>query len=168
MKMPGLTEKIRLFLKKPQNTVEIIVDFLCLAASYVLLFLLPQKVNILFWAVFALAAFLFCIGFFRMGLLHDSIKSKKSKVVSGLHRGQTAHPHLGRQERHQALCNRNLCRQLRTPGLKACRGWRTRAATRRAQTLIGQPLPSSNRDISTHQASLLATSKQPLNYALNH
>ena len=22
-----------------------------------------------------------------------------------LHRGQTAHPHLGRQERHQALCN---------------------------------------------------------------
>ena len=81
--MPGLTEKIRLFLKKPQNTVEIIVDFLCLAASYVLLFLLPQKVNILFWAVFALAAFLFCIGFFRMGFLLDSIKSKKSIVVSG-------------------------------------------------------------------------------------
>ena len=81
--MPGLTEKIRSFLKKPQNTVEIIVDFLCLAASYVLLFLLPQKVNILFWAVFALAAFLFCIGFFRMGFLLDSIKSKKSIVVSG-------------------------------------------------------------------------------------
>lgn len=81
--MPGLTEKIRLFLKKPQNTVEIIVDFLCLAASYMLLFLLPQKVNILFWAVFALAAFLFCIGFFRMGFLLDSIKSKKSIVVSG-------------------------------------------------------------------------------------
>ena len=81
--MPGLTEKIRLFLKKPQNTVEIIVDFLCLAASYMLLLLLPQKVNILFWAVFALAAFLFCIGFFRMGFLLDSIKSKKSIVVSG-------------------------------------------------------------------------------------
>ena len=81
--MPGLTEKIRLFLKKPQNTVEIIIDFLCLAASYMLLFLLPQKVNILFWAVFALAAFLFCIGFFRMGFLLDSIKSKKSIVVSG-------------------------------------------------------------------------------------
>ncbi len=81
--MPRLTEKIRLFLKKPQNTVEIIVDFLCLAASYMLLFLLPQKVNILFWAVFALAAFLFCIGFFRMGFLLDSIKSKKSIVVSG-------------------------------------------------------------------------------------
>lgn len=81
--MPGLTEKIRLFLKKPQNTVEIIVDFLCLAASYMLLFLLPQKVNILFWAIFALAAFLFCIGFFRMGFLLDSIKSKKSIVVSG-------------------------------------------------------------------------------------
>lgn len=81
--MPGLTEKIRSFLKKPQNTVEIIVDLLCLAASYGLLFLLPQKVNILFWAVFALAAFLFCIGFFRMGFLLDSIKSKKSIVVSG-------------------------------------------------------------------------------------
>ncbi len=81
--MPGLTEKIRSFLKKPQNAVEIIIDFLCLAASFMLLFLLPQKANILFWAAFALAAFLFCIGFFRMGLLHDSIKSKKSKVVSG-------------------------------------------------------------------------------------
>ena len=81
--MPGPTEKIRSFLKKPQNTVEIIVDFLCLVASYGLLFLLPQKENILFWAVFALAAFLFCIGFFRLGFMLDSIKSKKGIVVSG-------------------------------------------------------------------------------------
>ena len=79
--MPKLTEKIRSFLKKPQNTVEIIVDILCLAASYGLLFLMPQKANILFWAVFALAAFLFCIGFFRMGFMLDSIKSKKAIVV---------------------------------------------------------------------------------------
>ena len=81
--MPKPAEKIRSFLKKPQNTVEIIVDILCLAASYGLLFLLPQKANILFWAVFALAAFLFCIGFFRMGFMLDSIKSKKAIVVSG-------------------------------------------------------------------------------------
>ena len=77
------TEKISSFLKKPKNTVEIIADILCLAASYGLLFLLPQKENILFWAVFALSAFLFCIGFFRMGFVLDSIKSKKAIVVSG-------------------------------------------------------------------------------------
>lgn len=81
--MPRPTEKIRSFLKKPQNTVEIIADIFCLAASYGLLFLLPQNANILFWAVFALAAFLFCIGFFRMGFMLDSIKSQKAIVVSG-------------------------------------------------------------------------------------
>ncbi len=81
--MAGLTEKIRSFLKKPQNTAELAADILCLAASYGLLFLLPQKVNILFWVLFALAAFLFCIGFFRMGFILDSIKSRKAIIVSG-------------------------------------------------------------------------------------
>ena len=81
--MPGLTEKIRSFLKKPQNIAELTVDILCLAASYGLLFLLPQKVNILFWILFGLAAFLFCIGFFRIGFMLGSAKSKKAIAISG-------------------------------------------------------------------------------------
>ena len=81
--MPGLREKIKAFLKSPQNITEIAVDILCLAVSYGLLFLLPQKVNILFWILFGLAAFLFCIGFFRMGFALDSAKSKKAVTISG-------------------------------------------------------------------------------------
>ena len=81
--MPGLREKIKTFLKSPQNITEIAVDILCLAVSYGLLFLLPQKVNILFWILFGLAAFLFCIGFFRMGFALDSAKSKKAVTISG-------------------------------------------------------------------------------------
>ena len=81
--MPGLTEKIRSFLKKPQNSVELTVDILCLAASYVLLFFMPQKVSILFWAVFALAAFLFCIGFFRLGFLIDKPGTPRGRAISG-------------------------------------------------------------------------------------
>ena len=81
--MPGLTEKIRSFFKKQQNIAEIAVDILCLAASYGLLFLLPQKANILFWIFFGLAAFLFCIGFFRIGFVLDSAKSKKAVTISG-------------------------------------------------------------------------------------
>ena len=81
--MPGLREKIKTFLKSPQNITEIAVDILCLAASYGLLFLLPQKVNILFWILFGLAAFLFCIGFFRIGFVLDSAKSKKAVTISG-------------------------------------------------------------------------------------
>ena len=75
--MQGLAEKIKAFIEKPQNIAEIAVDILCLAASYGLLFLLPQKVNILFWILFGLAAFLFCIGFFRIGFVLDSAKSKR-------------------------------------------------------------------------------------------
>ena len=59
------------------------MDILCLAASYGLLFLLPQKANILFWIFFGLAAFLFCIGFFRIGFVLDSAKSKKAVTISG-------------------------------------------------------------------------------------
>lgn len=81
--MLGLTERIRSFFKKQQNIAEIAVDILCLAASYGLLFLLPQKADILFWIFFGLAAFLFCIGFFRIGFVLDSAKSKKAVTISG-------------------------------------------------------------------------------------
>lgn len=81
--MPGLTEIIKSFLKKQQNNAELTADILCLAASYGLLFLLPTKVNLLFWILFGLSAFLFCIGFFRMGFVPDSAKPKKSVTISG-------------------------------------------------------------------------------------
>lgn len=73
--MAGLKEKNRSRMKNPQNHFELAVDILCLAASYGLLFLMPQKVNFLFWALFAVSAFLFCIGFFRMGFLLDDHKT---------------------------------------------------------------------------------------------
>ena len=81
--MAGLTGKIKAWMKKPQNHFELAADLLCLAASYGLLFLMPQKVNFLFWALFAVSAFLFCIGFFRMGFLFDSHRTTKFETVSG-------------------------------------------------------------------------------------
>ena len=82
--MAGLKEKIRSRMKNPQNHFELAVDILCLAASYGLLFLMPQKVNFLFWALFAVSAFLFCIGFFRMGFLLDDHKTARFRNVSGV------------------------------------------------------------------------------------
>lgn len=47
-------------------------DILCLAASYGILFLLPQKNSYFFYLIFGVSAFLFCIGFFRFGLSFDA------------------------------------------------------------------------------------------------
>ncbi len=81
--MSGFAEKVKSFMKKPQNRLELAVDILCLAASYGLLFLAPDKMNILFWGLFALSAFLFCIGFFRLGFIIDPPKTKKGMLISG-------------------------------------------------------------------------------------
>ena len=81
--MAGLTNKIRTLMKKPQNHFELAADILCLAASYGLIFLMPQKVNFLFWTLFAVSAFLFCIGFFRMGFIFDEHQTEKTKHISG-------------------------------------------------------------------------------------
>ncbi len=81
--MSGFGEKVKAFMKKPQNHLELAVDILCLAASYGLLFLVPDNVNILFWVLFALSAFLFCIGFFRLGFIIDPSKTKKGMLISG-------------------------------------------------------------------------------------
>ncbi len=81
--MAGVTAKIRSLIKKPQNFLELAADLLCLAASYGLLFLMPQKVNFLFWALFAVSAFLFCIGFFRMGFVFDSRRTAGFEKLSG-------------------------------------------------------------------------------------
>ena len=81
--MSGFAEKLKAFMKKPQNRLELAVDILCLAASYGLLFLAPDNMNILFWVLFALSAFLFCIGFFRLGFIIDPPKTKKGMLISG-------------------------------------------------------------------------------------
>lgn len=82
--MAGLTDKIRSWMKKSQNHFELAADLLCLAASYGLLFLMPQRVNFLFWALFAASALLFCIGFFRMGFLFDDHHTARSRKISGV------------------------------------------------------------------------------------
>ena len=57
--------------KKAQVIKERIFDTICLAASYGILFLLPQETGFIFYLVFGISAFLFCIGFFRLGLSFD-------------------------------------------------------------------------------------------------
>lgn len=81
--MAVFTEKIRAWIKKPQNHFELVADIMCLAASYGLLFLMPQRVNLLFWTLFAISAFLFCIGFFRMGFILDEHRTARFKSISG-------------------------------------------------------------------------------------
>lgn len=81
--MALITEKIKALMKRSGNSTELTVDILCLVASYGLIFILPQKMNILFWMIFAVSAFLFCIGFFRTGFIIDKYNTKKAKRVSG-------------------------------------------------------------------------------------
>ncbi|MBR7007425.1 MAG: hypothetical protein IKH90_02120 [Ruminococcus sp.] len=82
--MVALIEKIRTLMKRSGDRTELTIDILCLLASYGLIFILPQKMNILFWIIFGVSAFLFCIGFFRMGAVIDRCKSKKVKRLSGI------------------------------------------------------------------------------------
>ncbi len=61
---------------------ERVFDILCLAASYGILFLLPQKVGWLFYLIFGVSAFLFCIGFFRLGLSFDAPSDLKGERIA--------------------------------------------------------------------------------------
>ena len=63
---------------------ERIFDIICLAASYVILFLLPQKVDFVFYLIFGASAFLFCIGFFRLGLSFDAPADSKGELFAGV------------------------------------------------------------------------------------
>ena len=65
--MGSSIEKIRALMKRSGDRTELTIDVLCLLASYGLIFVLPQKMNILFWIILGVSAFLFCIGFFRSG-----------------------------------------------------------------------------------------------------
>jgi len=82
--MVALIEKIRTLMKRSGDRTELTIDILCLLASYGLIFILPQKMNILFWIILGLSAFLFCIGFFRMGTVIDRCKARKVKRLSGI------------------------------------------------------------------------------------
>ena len=58
--------------KKIRVSAEQIFDVICLAASYGILFLLPEKIRFSFYLILGISAFLFCIGFFRLGISFDA------------------------------------------------------------------------------------------------
>ena len=82
--MGTIIDKIKALMKRSEERTELITDILCLLASYALIFMLPQRMSILFWIIFGISAFLFCIGFFRMGAVIDRYKSKKVERLSGI------------------------------------------------------------------------------------
>ena len=64
--------------------IEQIFDIVCLIASYGILFLLPQKMDVFFYLIFGLSAFLFCIGFFRLGFTFDTPDDARGELFAGL------------------------------------------------------------------------------------
>jgi len=68
--------------KKAIDLRELLIDAGCLVLSYVLLFLLPQDTGILFWLMLFIAAFLFCVGFFRLGFIADLPDTRKAGILS--------------------------------------------------------------------------------------
>jgi len=62
---------------------ERVLDIFCLAGSYGVLFLLPQNIGFLFYLIFGVSAFLFCIGFFRLGLSFDVPLDSKGELIAG-------------------------------------------------------------------------------------
>ena len=70
--------------KKDSVKKERVFDILCLVASFGILFLLPQKTGLFFYAVFGVSAFLFCIGFFRLGFTFDAPSDSQGELFAGL------------------------------------------------------------------------------------
>ena len=70
--------------KKKSAPAEQILDFACLAASYGILFLLPQEMNVLFYLIFGISAFLFCVGFFRLGFTFSKPAESKRTMLTGV------------------------------------------------------------------------------------
>ena len=67
--------------KKTSVNTEQIFDVICLIASYVILFMIPQNISIFFYLIVGVSAFLFCIGFFRLGLSFDVPASSKKTAL---------------------------------------------------------------------------------------
>ena len=70
--------------KKFASVAEPVIDIICLAASFGILFLLPQGTGFLFYLLFAASALLFCIGFFRLGFLFDVPAGSKAALFTGV------------------------------------------------------------------------------------
>ena len=70
--------------KKYSKAKELLIDVICLAASNGILFLLPYKIDFIFYLLFGISAFLFCIGFFRMGFLIKIPAESKGMLLTGL------------------------------------------------------------------------------------
>ena len=69
---------------KLKTVLERAFDIACLVLSYGILFVLPKEANIVFWLLFGVSAFLFCIGFFRLGFTFDVPAGSKGYILSGL------------------------------------------------------------------------------------
>lgn len=61
---------------------ERVIDMICLAISYGLLFLLPETVDFFFYLLFGISAFMFCIGFFRLGFTFNTPADGKGKLLT--------------------------------------------------------------------------------------
>lgn len=70
--------------KRNSTTKEILFDVVCLAASNGILFLLPYKIDFFFYLFFGISAFLFCIGFFRMGFVVKTPAGPKGSFLTGM------------------------------------------------------------------------------------
>ena len=70
--------------KKSSMITEQIFDVICLITSYGILFLLPQKIDVFFYLIFGISAFLFCIGFFRLGFTFHAPAGAKGILIAGL------------------------------------------------------------------------------------
>ena len=69
--------------KKNSVKIEQVLDILSLAASYGILLLLPREINVLFYLIFGVSAFLFCIGFFRLGFTFDAPADSRAERAVG-------------------------------------------------------------------------------------
>ena len=70
--------------KKSSMITEQIFDVICLITSYGILFLLPQKIDVFFYLIFGISAFLFCIGFFRLGFTFHAPAGANGILIAGL------------------------------------------------------------------------------------
>lgn len=69
---------------KRDKTIERIIDIACLITSNGILFLLPQKIDFWFYLLFGIAAFLFCVGFFRLGFTFNRPAGQKGVIHTGI------------------------------------------------------------------------------------
>ena len=66
------------------TALERTMDIVCLIASLALLYFLPHRISILFYLLFGISAFLFCIGFFRLVATIDEPSLPETAYLIGL------------------------------------------------------------------------------------